>query len=375
MADFFDYLNWRGDLSFDDVPFNKIDALLLAHVTYSIFDGVVPENFTEKKTFAQVAKDFMAMPDYEERINIGFLINKRTAELMFKCAEVERYKNVELCGFRNIYNEEKVEQFAAVTYIVNGKPVIALRGTDDTIVGWKEDFNIAWQEQIPAQKDSLEYFKEAASAFNGDFVLVGHSKGGNLVINTAVRCGSELQKRINEVYNFDGPGFATDFFKSPEYKAVEGKIRSFYPGFSVVGMIFHHPANFEIVKSDGFAFWQHDAMNWQIMGSNFINEGKFADESRLFYKVFNEWIDKLDNSQRKSFVETMFCILEASGAKTNSDIEKDALKSTARMVAAYADMGKERRKELKKILSLFKDVIADDIPIFKPLVLERSLKK
>ena len=116
-------------------------------------------------------------------------------------------------------------------------------------------------------------------------------------------------------------------------------------------------------------------MNWQIMGSNFINEGKFADESRLFYKVFNEWIDKLDNSQRKSFVETMFCILEASGAKTNSDIEKDALKSTARMVAAYADMGKERRKELKKILSLFKDVIADDIPIFKPLVLERSLKK
>ena len=119
MADFFDYLNWRGDLSFDDVPFNKIDALLLAHVTYSIFDGVVPENFTEKKTFAQVAKDFMAMPDYEERINIDFLINKRTAELMFKCAEVERYKNVELCGFRNIYNEEKVEQFAAVTYMVN----------------------------------------------------------------------------------------------------------------------------------------------------------------------------------------------------------------------------------------------------------------
>ena len=122
MADFFDYLNWRGDLSFDDVPFNKIDALLLAHVTYSIFDGVVPENFTEKKTFAQVAKDFMAMPDYEERINIGFLINKRTAELMFKCAEVERYKNVELCGFRNIYNEEKFNFL-----LPSKKEVISLR--------------------------------------------------------------------------------------------------------------------------------------------------------------------------------------------------------------------------------------------------------
>ena len=372
MSDFFDYLNWRGDLSFDKVPFCKIDALLLAHITYSIFDGVVPESFKERKTFAQVAKDFSAAPDYEERINIGFLINKRTAELMFKCAEVERFRDVELCGFRNIYNEENVEQFAAVTYIVNGKPVIALRGTDDTIVGWKEDFNIAWQPQIPAQKDALEYFSEAADALKGDFVLVGHSKGGNLVINTAVNCGSKLQKRIESVYNFDGPGFNTAFFEKAEYKALESRIHSFYPGFSVVGMIFHHPQNYEIVRSDGFAFWQHDAMNWQIMGAEFVNEAEFTDESRLFYNAFNEWIDKLDTNQRKNFVETMFCILEASGAKTNNDIEKDALKATARMLSAYAELDKDKKKELIEILGMFKDVIADDIPIFKPLVLLKN---
>ena len=376
MSDFFDYLNWRGDLSFEQSPFNKIDALLLAHVTYSIFDGVVAENFSEKKTFSQVAKDFASAPDYEERINIGFLINKRTAELMFKCAECERFRNVRLCGFRNIYNEENVEQFAAVTYIVeeNGveKPVVALRGTDDTIVGWKEDFNIAWLEQIPAQKDALEYFKEASAALEGNFTLVGHSKGGNLVINTAVNCGEDLQKRVSLIYNFDGPGFAPEFFKRPEYKAVEERIHSFYPGFSVVGMIFHHPKKFEIIKSDGFAFWQHDAMNWQIMGCNFINESEFTEESRLFYKAFNEWIDKLNTAQKKDFVETMFFILEASGAKTNNDIEKDALKCTARMVTAYAEMDKNRRKEMKKILSMFKDVITDDIPIFKPLVLLKN---
>ncbi len=372
MADFFDYLNWRGDLSFEKVPFNKIDALLLAHVTYSIFDGVVPESFSKKKTFAQVARDFTKTADYEERINIGFLINKRTAELMFKCAECERYRNVQLCGFRNIYSEEKTEQFAAVTYIVDGKPVIALRGTDDTITGWKEDFNIAWQDQIPAQKDALLYFKEAAEAFKGSFVLTGHSKGGNLVINTAVNCSKTLQKRIKEIYNFDGPGFSRDFFEQEAYKNVENKIFSFYPAFSVVGMIFHHPKNFEIVKSEGFAFWQHDAMSWQIMGAEFINEASFTDESKLFYKAFNEWIDKLDNSQRHNFVDTLFGILEASGAKTNSDIEKEAVKSTAKMIAAYAELDKARRKEMLKILKLFKNVIADDIPIFKPLVLLKN---
>ena len=372
MADLFDYLYWRGDLTFDKVPFNKIDALLLAQISYCLFDGVVSESFKERKSFAQVSKDFAALPDYENRINIGFLINKRTTELMVKCAESERFRKVELCGFRNIYNEDNVEQFAALTFIIDGKPVIALRGTDDTITGWKEDFNIAWLDQIPAQKDALEYFKEACEALDGDFVLTGHSKGGNLVINTAVCCGKKLQKRVSQVYNFDGPGFDPAFFETEEYEAVEEKINSFYPGFSVVGMIFHHPKKFEIVKSDGFAFWQHDAMNWQLMGPAFVNEADFADESKLFYSAFNEWIDKLNTKQKRDFVETMFYVLEASGAKTNNEIEKDALKATARMVAAYADMDKKRRKELRDILSMFKDVIADDIPIFKPLVLLKN---
>ena len=372
MSDFFDYLNWRGDLTFDAVPFNKIDALLLAHLSYCLLDGVVSESFGEKKTFAQVAKDFSKLPDYEKRINIGFLINKRTCELMFKTAESQRFRNVELCGFRNIYNEENVEQFSALTFIIEGNPVIAFRGTDDTIVGWKEDFNIAWLPQIPAQKDALDYFNDACSALSGDITLTGHSKGGNLVINTAVNCGKKLQKRVKAVYNFDGPGFEADFFNKEEYKTVEDRIHSFYPGFSVVGMIFHHPEKYEIVKSEGFAFWQHDAMNWQILGADFVNEADFTDESKLFYSAFNEWIDKLDTEQKKQFVETMFFILEASGAKSNNDIEKDALRCSAKMLAAYAEMGKERRKEMKNIMSMFKDVIADDIPIFKPLVLAKN---
>ena len=372
MADFFEYLDWRGDLTFDIVPFNKIDALLLAQISYAILDGVVSPSFYEKKTLAQVAKDFSDLPDSEERINIGFLINDRTTELMMRSAETARYRNVEVCGFRNIYSEENVEQFAALTFFAAGKPVIAFRGTDDTIVGWKEDFNIAWLPQIPAQKDALDYFSEAAEEIDGNFIFTGHSKGGNLVINTAVNCKASLQKRIEAVYNFDGPGFEPVFFEKKEYKAVEDKINSFYPGCSVVGMIFHHPKKFEIVQSEGFTFWQHDAMNWQIKGADFINLADFTDESKFFYTAFNEWIDKLKTSQKKSFVQTMFGILEASGAKTNNEIEKDALKATARMVAAYANLNKSKRNEMKKILSMFKDVIADDIPIFKPLVLLKN---
>ncbi|MBP5520115.1 MAG: DUF2974 domain-containing protein [Treponema sp.] len=372
MADFFDYFSWRGDLSFEQDPFNKVDALLLAHITYSFFDRIVPSSFKKRKTFAQVAKDFTNSPDYEERINIGYLINKRTAELMFRCAESKRYRNIELCGFVNIYDEQKIEQFAAVTYIINKTAVIAFRGTDDTIIGWKEDFNIAWQNQIPAQKDALEYLQKAASGFRGKFIIVGHSKGGNLSVNTAALCGKKLQKRIHSVYNFDGPGFSKDFFEGEGFKAIENKLFSFYPQFSVVGMIFHQPKEYEIVMSNAFAFWQHDAMTWEILGKDFINVAEFTDESRFFYKAFNGWVDRLNTEQKKHFVETMFCILEASGAKTNSDIEKNAIQATAKMIAAYGQLDKEKKSELKTILLMFKDVIADDIPIFKPLSLLKN---
>ena len=126
MADFFEYLNWRGDLTFDKVAFNKIDALLFAQISYALLDGVIPESFSEKKTLPQLAKDFVSLPDYEERINIGFLINKRTTELLIKSSEAARYRNVEICGFRSIYNEENVEQFAAMTFIIDGKALIAI---------------------------------------------------------------------------------------------------------------------------------------------------------------------------------------------------------------------------------------------------------
>ena len=368
----FEYIDWRCDIPFSQVPFNKIDALLLAQISYTIFDGTIGEDFSEQKTFLQVAEDFIMTPDYNERINIGFLINDQTSELMIKCAHSERFKNVIVCGYKNIFSEDNVEQFAAMTFLIDKKAVIVFRGTDDTIVGWKEDFNIAWMEQIPAQKDAIEYFEAAAKYFDCNLIIAGHSKGGNLALYTGTLCDKTLQDRIEMVYNFDGPGFSEAFFKTPEYKKIEKRVLSVYPKFSVVGMIFHHPKKFIITDSEGFTFWQHDAMNWHIKGGEFIPAAKFTDESRLFHKAFNQWIDKLNTKQKKSFVETMFCVLEASGAKTNNEIEKNALQATARMLAAYAELPKQKRTELKNILAMFKDVIADDIPIFKPLTLQKN---
>lgn len=365
MSDLFDYLNWRGDISFDEVGPNKIDYLLLSHLSYTIFDDVISENLNETKTFSQLTKEFKLLPDYVQRCNIGFLINKRSTELMFKCAKTKRFKNVKLCGYKKIINEKNEEQFAAITYIINDKIVIAFQGTDDTFIGWKEDFNISFLPQIPAQKDALEYFSNVTENFNNSIIIAGHSKGGNLAINTAVKCSQTQQNQIEGVYNFDGPGFSKEFFESDEYLRIEDRINSFYPELSVVGMIFNHPKKFQIVKSDGFAFMQHDEMTWQILGKDFITAKDFKDESKFFAKSFNEWAERLTIKQKEKFVNALFEIILSSGAKTITDIQKNAIPATAKMVAAFSNMDKSTKKEVRTVLHTFKDVIRSDFPLFK----------
>lgn len=364
MANLFDYLDWRGDLTFEESEINKIDILLLSHLTYSIFDDLVSPSFNEEKTFAQVVKEFKLLPDFEKRSNIGFLINKQTVNLMYKCIKTRRFKNVKMCGYKVIFDEENDEQFGAITYIAGNRKIICFKGTDDSFTGWKEDFNLSFMQQIPSQKNAIEYFKAAADFFDGDFILSGHSKGGNLAVYTAVNSG-KLQKRINSVYNYDGPGFSKDFFEQPEYKAVENKIYSFYPYFSVVGMLFNHPAKFEIVNSDGFTFWQHDSLTWQIMGKNFENKKDFNEKSQFFNKAFNIWIEELTIEQRKQFVNALFRLMFASGYKNINDLESNVLPASAKMISSYAGMDRIEKKQIHEIISLFREVLHTDFTIFK----------
>lgn len=365
MANLFDYLDWRGDVSFEADPLNKIDILLLSHLTYIIFDDLVSSDFMTPVTFAQFAKNFKLSPDFEKRINIGYLINKRTTELFFKCAKSERFKKVQMVGYRNIFNEENSEQFAAITYLLGEKTVVSFRGTDDSIAGWKEDFDISYLSSIPSQKDALDYFSDVAKNYRGKIIITGHSKGGNLAINTAVKCGGKLQNRIEAVYNFDGPGFSKDFFESSEYLNVEEKINSFYPEFSIVGMVFNHPQKYNIIKSSGFAAWQHDAVTWQVLGKEFVGSSSFTEQSKFFNKAFNQWIDKLSLSQRQKFVNALFELIEASGAKTNTELEENAIPASAKMISAFANMDKESKHEIKEILGVFREVIHSDFPLFK----------
>jgi len=365
MASLFDYVKWRGDITFDQIPLNDVDALILSHLSYSLWDGLLSESFEECKTLEKLADDFGKEPDCEQRKKIGYLINKDTADLMFECAVSPRFKDVKICGYRSVFNEENVEQFAGMTFLAGDKTLISYRGTDDSLLGWKEDFNLVWQKPIPAQRDALEYLNAAAEYFKGNLILIGHSKGANLVMNTAVECSAEIRSRFEKLYNFDGPGFPKEFFKTHEYAEIEPKLINVYPEFSVVGMCFRHPKKFIIAKSTGFAVMQHDAMTWQVMGSKFDEADGFKDESKFFYKSFNKWIDNLTQEQTKKFVTALWDVIEASEVKSLLELQSNSIVCTARMLGKLSSLDKETKKEVHKILGILMSVIRSDSPFAK----------
>ena len=42
MADISDYLCWRGDITFEQDPFNDVDNLILAQIAYVDFSDIIP---------------------------------------------------------------------------------------------------------------------------------------------------------------------------------------------------------------------------------------------------------------------------------------------------------------------------------------------
>lgn len=363
MTNLFDYLKWRGDLSFEADSFNQIDALLFAQISYIDFSDLLSNKILNAITIEELAESFKAHKDFEKRKNIGAMINPQTVDLFLAAAACPRFKNMKVYKYESIYDEKKAEQFGAITFGTGKNVYIAFRGTDDTFVGWKEDFNILCVDEIPSRIDAIRYVKEVAQDFPGFITILGHSKGGYLAMDSAARCGAAIQKRLKAVYNFDGPGFSKEYLASPEFKGIEPILKSYYPHFSIVGMIFNHNENYEIVNSKEFAINQHDPLAWQIEGKEFEHTQEFSEESVYFSDAVNRWVSRLDQNQREKMISAFFEVVEASGCKTNNELEANKFIASGKMIQAFAGLDRDTKKEVHLIVKVLKQSLKAGIPL------------
>ena len=221
---------------------------------------------------------------------------------------------------------------------------------DDSLVGWKEDFNMAFQYPVPAQVSAAEYLKKVASLWDGPILLTGHSKGGNLAVYAAMNAEDEIKDRVERIYSLDGPGFPEEVVKSFEYASVSDRIVKIVPDSSVVGMVFETPERCVVVKSDVDGIMQHFAFSWQMHGGEFAKAEDVADSSVVFNKSLNGWLAGLSKEQREHAVDALFSVLEASGAGSISAIVAAGPKVIPEMLGTYVGLSSADRRNINQAL-------------------------
>lgn len=360
MANILDYLSWRGDLTLAQSPFNEVDNLILAELSFVNFTGIVPGPGEGEGVPLHTAAEAFFRSHEGGDMGMGVLVPDEIPALLRKMAECPRFREMRVNCFRDHLDVRKAEQFAAVTVeLGDGSLYLSFRGTDDTIAGWKEDFLLGCQPEVPAQKKAVAYVKAVAGQYpRRKLMLGGHSKGGNLAVYGGIFVPLAIQRRISAVWSNDGPGFYGAVLETPQHARLEGRIHSIVPKSSVVGMLLEHEESYTVVDSDQTGLWQHDGFSWQVLGTGFVTLRQVSRRGRRNDLALKEWVRRLPVDQREKFVDGLFEVLTASGATTLTDLKEDGFRAAGAMVRAMKDMEKDTRDALfNAIATLFRSNI------------------
>lgn len=334
MGDILDYISWRGDLSWARSPFCPVDALALSALAYIHFEGVVPEGLDSPVPLRQAAEQYLALPPGRRgRFRCG-----RDLALLRALGAAPRFAGAELCCRAGRFAPEEETQFAALAVLLgDGSAYLAFRGTDATLVGWKEDFNMSFMDLVPAQILAAEYAGGFAGGFPGPLRLGGHSKGGNLAVVGAALCPVKVRDRVEVVYSFDGPGFNPYLLARPGYQELRTRIRSFVPRSSVVGLLLTHEEPHTVVQSSQQGLFQHDLYSWQILGPDFLRLEEVDAGSRLIDRALKDWLAGLTRQERETVVDTLYGLLSCQDAKMIREALEPANLASALRAVREAD--------------------------------------
>lgn len=347
MANIIDYLQWRGDLSFTADPLNEIDGAILARLTYQRFE-MLPEPLEGTKLSSAI-EEILALPNIEEKTLI-----KSDYDFMSTIVKSARFKNLVILNYTNIIEKESQTQFSALTLHdkENNTLLVFFRGTDNTLVGWKEDFNMGFMTALPGQLKAAEYLSQMSKLTTGRIIVGGHSKGGNLAVFASAFTTQDVQTRIDKVFNYDGPGFDESVIQKEGYERICSCISTFVPQSSVVGMLLEHEEKYIIVHSSRTGLWQHDIYSWDLLGSKFDILEEVDNSSKFIDYTLKSWIKSMSKEERESFVDAIFSVMETGNYATLREMKENWVSSGMGIIKGVMNLSPESRKSVTEAVSL-----------------------
>lgn len=344
MANIIDYIKWRGDLSLEVSPLNEIDNLILSRISYLPFEKI---NFKDKDSFVKLADQFLELKKEDfHQVDDIMLIEELSKSIRFKDLLFSDY-------FEKVDPLEEIQFSAINIWIPNNEIFVSYRGTDATLVGWKEDFNMSFMNHVPSQLEGVRYLEDIAQKYPRKKIRIGgHSKGGNVAVYSGIFCNHKIKNRIIEITNADGPGFDSLVIKTKEYSQILNRIHTYIPQSSVIGRLLEHEEEYQIVESVQKGIMQHDIYSWQVEGAKIVSISEITNGSEVVNGVVRSWLKNTTTEQRRDFINIVYEIISTTNASSIHELSIGLLKNIGTVVDTYKNIGEEEKKEIKDILKI-----------------------
>ena len=355
MGTILDYLREYGDYSLEEKPFSDVDSLVISQLAYLKFDGIVPG--PEEKRPPVSLQEIAAHADYDHLYADERYRRDNTA-LFMGALNGRRFGNLHLWNYVNLIEPERESQFSAVVCgFSGGLTYVVFRGTDENMVAWKEDLNLAFSEPVPGQLRSVPYLEQAARTIEGGFFVGGHSKGGNLAVYAAMYCEPAVRERIERIYDHDGPGFRPEVRQQGAWQEIEGRIHKTVPRSSMVGMLLYADIAYRVVESKTIGLAQHNPYTWLVKNGDFRMADEIRPGRRFVDQTLNEWILSLDQEQMHIFVDTLYGVVQASETDNLIDFTAHWVQNVQKIGRAISEVDEETAKVVMQIMrALFETV-------------------
>lgn len=346
MAHLIDYLEKVENLTFDQEPLNILDKVCINEIGYLTYEKWLTASDLKKSiNLHDFAEGKELNPDY------SFMVTKERVELAEAIVRSRRFASLSLSNYRSVLDKEVEKQFAAMIFSLSELDYhqLVFRGTDDSVIGWKEDFQLTYSREIPAHRSAMTFLEDHLPNLSGRITVSGHSKGGNLALYSAVQSSTALREKIAELLLLDSPGLMKSLLEKPSYQELKAKMIVIRPQDSVVGVMLYWDRPAQLVAAEGIGFAQHNALTWEVdlTTNDFVYEDQPTDLSQRLKETFQEWIETLPNQELKQVCDLFFDTILDSGIESLDDISIKTLPKLGQMLQEFGNLSDQQKKVLQ----------------------------